>query len=73
MKTLTGADDDTSGGDKEIDVPGEVRHDRAPGSTQPDTAWVSNRASLDEVDKGQSNRSPKMIPEEDELKTRTGG
>ena len=36
-------------------------------------ACLSIRVSLDEVEKGQSNRSPKMIPEEYELKARTGG
>ena len=32
LKTLTGADEETSGGDEDMDVPGEVRRDRAPGS-----------------------------------------
>ena len=50
LKTLTGADENTSGGYEEMNAPGEERRDRAPG-----------RAILDEADKGQSNRSPKLF------------
>ena len=32
LKTLTGADEETSGGLEDMDVPGEVRCDRAPCS-----------------------------------------
>jgi hypothetical protein len=64
---LTGEDESIPEGWTEMDV-------------EPNSASVSNRASLDEVNDGQSNRSPKMIPEGDdwgqdehpELKTLTG-
>jgi hypothetical protein len=53
LKTLTGEDESIPEGWRDMDV-------------QPNTLCASNRASLYEVKYGQSNRSPKMIPEGDD-------